>query len=281
MCKELVIIIIPVYKDKMNNYEEVSFRQCLKILNKYPITIICPKSLNTRQYTDISKEYNVLLKINLFDDLYFYNIDGYNKLMLSKFFYKTFITYEYMLIYQLDAYVFKDELKHWCNQNWDYIGAPWFQNFGSYETGEKLMMIGNGGFSLRKTTALYNMLNYKHKLKKTNYLLKEMKDFSFKSIIIFLLKSLGYRNNAKYIVNRYIKMRANEDLFFSSEYTGSDIRLRIPKIESAIGFSFDRSPAYLYKLNKNRLPFGCHGWHRNNDVYTDDVIEFWKEHIKF
>ena len=72
MCRELVIIIIPVYKDKMNNYEEVSFRQCLKILNKYPITIICPKSLNTRQYTDISKEYNVLLKINLFDDLYFY-----------------------------------------------------------------------------------------------------------------------------------------------------------------------------------------------------------------
>ena len=30
-----------------------------------------------------------------------------------------------MLIYQLDAYVFKDELLNWANKGYDYIGAPW------------------------------------------------------------------------------------------------------------------------------------------------------------
>ncbi len=30
-----------------------------------------------------------------------------------------------MLIYQLDAYVFKGEWLFWANQEYDYIGAPW------------------------------------------------------------------------------------------------------------------------------------------------------------
>ena len=279
MSKGLAIVIIPVYKELMSNYEEISFRQCLKILNKYPISIICPHSLNVEYYVHVSKDYNITLNVNYFDSAYFCNIDGYNRLMLSKFFYKTFLRYEYMLIYQLDAYVFKDELNYWCKQGWDYIGAPWFENFGSYETGKNLMTVGNGGFSLRKTRALYNMLNYKFPLKNIKYLYNKMNSFSVRTFFIFILKTFGYRNTAKYIVDRYIKMRANEDFFFSTEYVGSKIKLNIPTVDVALKFSFDRSPNYLYTLNNNTLPFGCHGWFRNNDIYTTDVREFWLNFI--
>lgn len=96
-----------------------------------------------------------LLQIHyiFFHENYFKSIDGYNKLMLSPSFYKAFSNYEYILIYQLDAWVFKDELQHWCNQKYDYIGAPIYQN-------NKLIGIGNGGFSLRKVDYCLKVLAY-------------------------------------------------------------------------------------------------------------------------
>lgn len=30
------------------------------------------------------------------------------------------------MIYQLDAWVFNDELSSWCSLGYDYIGAPFF-----------------------------------------------------------------------------------------------------------------------------------------------------------
>ena len=45
--------------------------------------------------------------------------------MLSAEFYERFLNSKYLLIYQLDAYVFKDELTAWCNRGFDYVGAPW------------------------------------------------------------------------------------------------------------------------------------------------------------
>ena len=34
---KLCAIVIPVYKDCIDRYEELSFRQCLKVLYRYPI----------------------------------------------------------------------------------------------------------------------------------------------------------------------------------------------------------------------------------------------------
>lgn len=276
-----VIIIVPVYKESLSTYEEVSFRQCLKILGKYPIGIICPDSLQLDNYQKIANEYNKSIHIINFEQIYFYNIQGYNMLLLSKHFYKTFLEYTFILIYQLDAYVFKDELPYWCNQNWDYIGAPWFENFGSYEAGDKLTMVGNGGFSLRKTKALYDMLNYKFPLKNLKYLYyTKLRNKSIRHVLEFFLKLFGFRNNANYIINRYISMNANEDLFFSTEYTGSKIKLKIPPVSVAIQFSFDISPEYLFSLNHQTLPFGCHGWYREDGIYTTtNTKNFWKSHI--
>lgn len=44
--------------------------------------------------------------------------------MLSAEFYDRFAAYEYVLIYQLDAFVFADRLAEFCQMGYDYIGAP-------------------------------------------------------------------------------------------------------------------------------------------------------------
>lgn len=74
--------------------------------------------------------------------------------MSMKAVYKAFAKYEYMLIAQLDAVCFRDDLDEWCGKDYDYVGAPWCHlckhvcRTDQYRSEEKL--VGNGGLSLRK-----------------------------------------------------------------------------------------------------------------------------------
>jgi hypothetical protein len=214
MQKELVTILIPIYKEELSPDEYTSLRQCLSVLSKYPITLICPKSLKLDNYFNEFADF----KVEVFDDSFFTSIDGYNKLMMSKQFYHRFLNYEYILIYQLDAYVFRDELKYWCNLNFDYIGAPWL-----YEKGGKLVIsgIGNGGLSLRNTNKLLNYLTSKTIRMNLIGIYRLYANYPFiKKIIRFpkiMLSQLGYKNNKTYFINGGL----NEDYLFGhiSQYT--------------------------------------------------------------
>lgn len=42
MEKNLVSIVIPIYKTDLEEYEKLSLNQCLEILKNYPITFIAP-----------------------------------------------------------------------------------------------------------------------------------------------------------------------------------------------------------------------------------------------
>lgn len=110
--KKKVAITIPIYKETPSDIEMKSFIQCLTIFQKYDIYIFTHKNLNFKNYDSCKKGSQI--HYIFFHENYFKSIDGYNKLMLSPSFYKAFSNYEYILIYQLDAWVFKDELQYWC-----------------------------------------------------------------------------------------------------------------------------------------------------------------------
>ncbi len=107
-----VVIVIPVYNPTLTDHERISFIQCVHVLGRYPIVLIAPHSLNISEY---QKLYAPLCEYR-FNDSYFSDIQGYNKLMLSEEFYEAFTSYEYMLIHQLDAFVFSDKLEAWCRR---------------------------------------------------------------------------------------------------------------------------------------------------------------------
>ena len=90
------------------------------------------------------------------DDAFFTSVSSYSRLMLSKQFYQDFRNYEYLLVYQLDCLVFADHLEQWCNQGYDYIGAPLFRVKGQPESG--FSGACNGGFSLRKVNSFLQVL---------------------------------------------------------------------------------------------------------------------------
>ena len=263
-----VCVIIPIYQSKLSHTEEISLSQGMAILGHYPIKIIKPKSLNIsclqEKYPQISFEN--------FDDDYFKNVLSYNRLMLSEEFYSRFLAYEFMLIYQLDAFVFRDELDYWCKQGYDYIGPPWrieidFDSkikefiwnvkkkialwldlkedlYGKYGPKEIIMKrsVGNGGFSLRRTKKLLSMIP-KNQAKIQEYLEK-------------------VKTHPAY----------NEDMFWGIELNRYLPQLNIPDWRTALKFGVEHLPQKAFQLNGG-LPFGCHAW----DIYETD---FWKIEIE-
>jgi hypothetical protein len=187
-----------------------------------------------------------------------------------------------MLIHQTDCYVFRDELLEWANKGFDYIGGIWFEGFiGDPYLGSKLWQAGNGGLSLRKMKSITTLLTSKKPIKNLQQLLKEKKKLYKKGKIIFLkelfllpLNVFGYQNSHSYRAKTH---NLNEDVFFIEAYLKHKV-LKIPAVEDAIRFSWDRCPAFLYE-KLGVLPFACHAWYRDDFPY-DGNKEFWCEHIK-
>ena len=242
----------------------MSFEQCCRILGRHPICIASHSGVEIDQYKVIATKYGIDIIKENFDAAFFASIAGYNRLMLDKSFYQRFRDYEYMLVYQLDAWVFRDELDGWCNKGYDYIGAPWIEK---NEKGIELAGVGNGGFSLRKVHHYIDVLSYKGPVKDGNKLHLEP---TLKNRLYRLLYSLGYQNTISY----YKKDKTlYEDIFLSIFLDDTKLRANTPDAKTAALFAFEQSPSYLYSITK-QLPFGCHAWLK----YEYDT--FWKDHIR-
>jgi len=252
-----VIIVIPVYKEVIDTHEEISLEQCFKILRNYPVALVCANDFDVSLYVDLAEKMNKSLLVERFKKDFFESIQGYNKLMLSVNFYKRFRKYEYLLIHQTDAFVFRDELAEWCNMKYDYIGAPWLMDISGWLSipgiypkeiklfykvfGDKWMnKVGNGGLSLRKTKSFINNLTI-------------------------------FRVWAK-------KWTSNEDHFFSHVINILNPFFKIPPVNKSLRFSFDSLPEEALKMNGFKIPFGCHAWSRNDGHYTNS-LHFWKKFI--
>lgn len=248
--KRPCIVIFPLYKPPSEielNFLENGSRK----LGNYDQVIVCPENLS------IDKKYGKLksLPIVRFSNNYFECIQGYNNLMLSNDFYKTFEKYEYILIHQPDVYVFKNELEYWCSRKYDYVGAPWIRKKDnslkkSFIAVRKLIQpsygrrhnkVGNGGFSLRKVDRFIQVLESVPENIISNYQNKKHKAY-------------------------------NEDVFWSIEAERVHPQFRVAPIKEAINFGIEFQPEIGYEMNSKQLPFGCHA----PEIHGP---QFWKKFI--
>lgn len=266
---KLVTVVIPIYKEDMSEFECLSFRQCLHVLRDYEITIMTYQELSLANYLKICSDYSKLINVEYFNCSYFQSVADYNKLMLSKMFYERFSAYEYILIYQLDAFVFRDELAYWCSLGYDYIGAPWLRV--NKEGDLFLLGVGNGGFSLRKVQYCMRILEYPSWLPFQNpwFLLKSCS--TLKAALALLPKILGFGNCLSAFRNKHRMI--NEDVVFGYFALNSWLICNIPDPTIAMKFSFESNPSFLFRLNDNKLPFGCHAFERH------EYNSFWKEQL--
>ena len=146
-----VVIIVPYYKNTINVFERTSISQLFYVLGEYPICFVVPESLDFKlDYIDGVEKTSYF--IERFSDSFFVSTESYSGLCLSEDFYRRFFEYEYMLIYQLDAFVFSNRLSEFIDMGYDYIGAAMKnEHWKEYH-------VGNGGLSLRNIKKSYNMV---------------------------------------------------------------------------------------------------------------------------
>lgn len=153
--KKKCVIVVPTHKEFCDlHYSEVaSLEQLYRIFGeKYDIKILTKRSVDIQPYKCVFNGCKNVSDVCV-ENIWLNSWRGYTNLVSSERFYAMFSEYEYILIYQLDAWVFRDELEYWCDQNYDYIGAPfWFEP-------SKDFIIGNGGVSLRRVQAMINYIN--------------------------------------------------------------------------------------------------------------------------
>ena len=140
------VIVVPIYKENPTFNERKSLEQLFKVLGEYEICLFTPEGLNVDEY----KKMHSNLMVKEFDKYYFSGRLRYGELMNNPDFYQQFEGYDYMLVYQPDCWVFKDELLAWCDKGYDYIGAPFFIKWFV----DRNLFVGNGGFSLRKVSSM-------------------------------------------------------------------------------------------------------------------------------
>lgn len=239
-----VIVVIPIYKKSLEEDEAFSLTTCLRLLSGYDLVFVGPKSLE-----GIVPHVYGENRFLGFDESFFEGIAGYNKLMLSSKFYEKFRSYDYILIYQLDALVFQDCLDKWLYSNIDYVGAPWtdFEKINKvrdsimssryfgvrtlkkfFLSGNRISYAGNGGLSLRKVDS-------------------------------FLHISKKY----KFFIDNW---NMNEDFFWSIFVPMLEKKFIIPDYDSCKYFSVENTPEKLFEgIEKH---FGCHAWNKNKPFWN-------------
>lgn len=248
-----VVVLIPFYKEKLDYNSWFSINQCFKILKDYAIVAIKPLRLNISEIME-GFQFNDVVS---FDDKYFESIEGYNELMLSTHFYERFTAYEYMLIYQQDAFVFADDLQYWCNQGYDYIGAPWL-----YPTSKGITL---GNFSTYIKSYFYRRYNkLKNNLPVAKQLHNQVGNGGLSLRRIEKFREVLIENQALAAsYNARPELEFNEDIFFSIAINRKKRSLKVPSYKKALSFAIETEPQMAIELNKNQLPFGCHAWDKN------------------
>ena len=260
--KQKVVILIFTHRSEPSEFERLSFGQCFKILGNHPTRLVCPKGLDISAYKAIAPN----LIADFIDPKWFCSLRDYNLLKVLPWLYRRYSKYEFMLTYELDAYVFRDELRYWCDQGWDYIGAPWFEDFYKCAYDSKVFGVGNSGFSLRRIPSCLNILNQIQK-EKIKSLIKSLIRRRV-SIRTFVAKMLSpAKLFAPFEGRGWIN---SDDLFWCLVAQPIFKSFKIPPYEVARRFAFEANARRLYDECERELPFGCHKW----ELLQPD---FWRE----
>lgn len=260
------VILIIAHKANPIRSEIASLKQCFKVLGNYPITLVCPTGMDVTAYKDAAPS----LRIDYMDPRWFSSYAMFNRLKISPLLYRNYRKFEYILFYELDAWVFRDELEFWCSKGYDYIGSPWFEGFYKGKSDAKFLGVGNGGFSLRKTKSHLKALRSWHYIVSFKALWEQFVTHPRPRTLINFLKNITVQNNVFFLFNRF---DGNEDLFWGLIVAKRFKWFKTPDPVTASHFSMEFNAPLLFDANAGKLPFGCHKWEALNP-------EFWKRFIQ-
>lgn len=267
-----LIVVVPVYCDVMTDWECFAFLNNVDRLQKYPFALAVPQSLDCKNYLALAPS----IRIVRFPDACFQSADSYSRLCLSDFFYEEFSDYQYLLICQLDAYVFSGDIQHWMSLDLDYIGGAVSKS--DLKSGQFIRWTAsqNGGLSLRKVVSHRRVLRSNKQINCSGLSYELHRDFlgttaavdssmSFRAQIAlhaFVARCrAGFKdlNSAQFIAGFEPGRTLAEDQFWSRFAPRFDEEFRVASLAYAQVFSVQFSLELTLPFFYQAPPFGCHG----------------------
>ncbi len=230
-----VVVLVPIYQPALSDLETYSLDHSLPLIKGRDVRFIGPRDLDLSFY----KARYPSVTFDAFEPLDFASIAGYSGLLLSQAFHERYAAFEFMLILQTDAILLRDDLDHWAQLPFDYVGAPWPQgvkvhvNLDSFE-GDRgrtvCALVGNGGLSLRR-------------IAKCRALLEEFPQ----------------------ALDMFLRSGSSEDLFFSimGQLSANFV---IPNEQIAARFARELQPSRYHAIDPTP-PMGGHGWWKYDPAY--------------
>jgi hypothetical protein len=180
------------------------------------------------------------------------DIKAYNRMMISPLVFNALEGYTHMLLHEPDAIVLRDEIDYWCNQPFDYIGAPWFEGWAT-------PTVGNSGFSFHRLAASRRITA------------SWLRWHPYRTVAKDLVQ--GFRGNRKRLSRGLVglgsggllrgahKLFDNHcDIFWSVIVPKVDTTFRIPAVDIALRFAWEALPSRCMEMCRGSLPFGIHAW---------------------
>lgn len=262
-----VAIVVPLGTRPMDDDERTSLRHLRHFLGGYDTFILAHKGM------DVSPFYE---PIRYFDARYFGSADAHASLQLSPVFFEAFADYQYILMYQLDCLVFSDQLEHWCDRGWDYIGAPWFP--GPQTPWVEEPRVGNSGFALfnvrRCLEVLYspryalNPLEYiKSRYGQGTSMTRKVRDTPR-----VVARCLHAFNGVRWRIDHWLEKHRPSDLFWSYHAKTFLPDFRLATVEDGLEFAFETEPRACFERNGRKLPFGCHAWTKYDRSFWEPYV---------
>ncbi|RAJ11202.1 hypothetical protein LX64_00811 [Chitinophaga skermanii] len=259
-------IIIPVHKPHLSPEDAAALQACAKHLKAYDTFLVFPKGMHTLAYLKI----HPALKLQPVPPQWLASVADYNRMKMQPEFYQLFRDYKYMMTYELDAYIFSDQIALHKGYAYDFIGAPVFEGYLEAKTGAGFLPMLNSGFSIRNIHSCLKVLPL-------------LKKFQARWRLQKLLVS-NFRFLQKHFLQTQLQLILNEHLkgYFRGTYFHEDViwTAIVPKLfpffkvappTDAMQFSFEVNAAELLDMNHGQLPLGCHAWTK--------FPKFWKDYI--
>jgi hypothetical protein len=272
--RPLVVVVI-VHRPDPSPAEQASLQQLRLVLGQRPILLLHPCGMTLETYRRLAPE----IGFQAVDPRHLASYQAFARFKHSLPLYWSLRRYRFILFYELDAWIFRDDLDQWIASGYDNIGAPWFE--GWYPApGEPLRLqgAGNGGFCLRRTSACLRVLlsfaylePLREVIPRRLNLPRTGKPAWLRSCLnlISALAHLSWANNTFFLFDNW---NGPEDLFWSQLVPRAHRWFRNAPPEVAARFSFEVHPDRLYALT-GQLPTGCHKW----PAFYDS---FWKDHFQ-
>ena len=273
-CPRLIILTF-IYRLELDDEELLSMQQLCKHAHNQQIALVVKESFVGDLRLDkllAGLDTEIPIQVVSLRDEQLGSIAAYNQLLMSSWFYRLFLDYEYLLVYQLDCILVRKGLEHWLGMGYSYVGAPWFGKLKGFSYFHQFVGVGNGGLSLRSIhDAIYVLENvslYKQHIfsfseitgRPRTGILSKIPIWSFLSRhLMAALSMIGYHNTIGYFVN-YKKAGMNEDIFWSVVVPRVAPWFQTPSPRVASRFALETNHKEAREFYRFSKPLGYHAW---------------------